>query len=430
MKKKKLILIQLNEINFNIFKNKLEKFKNLSKILKFKNTTTYSETDYELLEPWIQWVSVYTGKSASDHRIFRLGDYNYSNEQIYEFLEKNNLKVGAISPMNAFNKLKKPSYFFPDPWAKILPKGDDFNKPLLKTISKLVNNNANNKISLSSAIILLFYLVYYSKLNNFLLYIKIFFKILIGKKWNKALFLDLFLSDIHIKNLKKYNPDFSSVFLNAGAHIQHHYFLNMIGKSKLNPEWYIQNKNDPSEDLFIVYDKIIEDHLKLDQNFDFIIMTALTQTPTNQPTFYYRLKDHQKFLKKFNIKFKEILPRMTRDFTINFENKEEAKECENLLNKFTDKDKDKLFGVIDNRGVSLFVSFTYSKEIKKESKFFFENIEANIFDDLVFVAIKNGIHNHEGYLFASNSISVNKDPFHVKETYNLIKDYFFTREVH
>ena len=430
MKKKKLILIQLNEINFNIFKNKLEKFKNLSKILKFKNVTTYSETDYELLEPWIQWVSVYTGKSASDHRIFRLGDYDYSNEQIYELLEKNNLKVGAISPMNAFNKLKKPSYFFPDPWAKILPKENDFNKLLLKTISKLVNNNANNKISPTSAIILLFYLFYYAKLNNFHLYIKILFKILIGKKWNKALFLDLFLSDIHIKNLKKYNPDFSSVFLNAGAHIQHHYFLNMIGKSKLNPEWYIQNKNDPSEDLFIVYDKIVEDHLKLDQNFDFIIMTALTQTPTNQPTFYYRLKDHQKFLKKFNIKFKEILPRMTRDFTINFKNKEEAKECENVLNKFTDKDKDKLFGVIDNRGVSLFVSFTYSKEIKKESKFFFENIEINIFDDLVFVAIKNGIHHHEGYLFASNSISVNKDPFHVKETYNLIKDYFFTGEVH
>ena len=93
---KKLIFIQLNEINFDLVEKYINgtqenKYPNLTYIKNhYNNFQTFAENEYKNLEPWIQWVSVYTGKSAIDHRIFRLGDYNYSNEQIYEFLEKNN----------------------------------------------------------------------------------------------------------------------------------------------------------------------------------------------------------------------------------------------------------------------------------------------------------------------------------------------------
>ena len=42
----------------------------------------------------------------------------------------------------------------------------------------------------------------------------------------------------------KKSPDFSSVFFNAGAHIQHHYYLNSRYVENLpkNPDWYIANK--------------------------------------------------------------------------------------------------------------------------------------------------------------------------------------------
>jgi len=35
---------------------------------------TLSEEVYEHIEPWIQWVSVHTGKSYAEHKVFRLGD--------------------------------------------------------------------------------------------------------------------------------------------------------------------------------------------------------------------------------------------------------------------------------------------------------------------------------------------------------------------
>ena len=110
MLKKKLILIQLNEINFDVIRLYSHKYnfnffnkKNLDSLI-----TTASEKEYHLLEPWIQWVSVYTGLSANEHKVFRLGD-NQKNSliQIFENIEENNFEVGAICPMNAKNNLNK-----------------------------------------------------------------------------------------------------------------------------------------------------------------------------------------------------------------------------------------------------------------------------------------------------------------------------------
>ena len=82
---KKLIFIQFNEINFKLLTKYTEKynFVNLKKILKLNSINTNSEKKYELLEPWIQWLTIYTGKSADDHKIFRLGDVKFKKYKTY-----------------------------------------------------------------------------------------------------------------------------------------------------------------------------------------------------------------------------------------------------------------------------------------------------------------------------------------------------------
>ena len=65
---------------------------------------------------------------------------------------------------------------------------------------------------------------------------KLYAKFLDRMKCSWALLLDLILHDLHINLLSKNKTEFSSIFLNAGAHIQHHYFFN----SK-----YYKNKNTP-----------------------------------------------------------------------------------------------------------------------------------------------------------------------------------------
>ena len=118
----KVILLELNEINFDFVEKYLKSGEDLpafSNVLNKKIYKTSSENEYEHLEPWIQWVSAHTGKKFNEHKIFRLGDIVNSNElQIYEKLEQHGFSVGAISPMNTKNNLKNPAYFIPDPWTK------------------------------------------------------------------------------------------------------------------------------------------------------------------------------------------------------------------------------------------------------------------------------------------------------------------------
>ena len=87
---------------------------------------------YENLEPWVQWPSVHTGKTFMEHNVFRLGDFvNSNSEQFFEKVESAGFSVGAVSPMNASNKLKNPAYFIPDPWTKTPCDGSFFSKSII-----------------------------------------------------------------------------------------------------------------------------------------------------------------------------------------------------------------------------------------------------------------------------------------------------------
>ena len=112
--KKRLILIELNEINFDAVQLYIKEGRCLpgfSKLIKDGVIKTTSEKNYEELEPWIQWPSVHTGKKFDEHNIFRLGDIvNTYTPQIFEKVENQGFVVGAISPMNASNALKKPAF--------------------------------------------------------------------------------------------------------------------------------------------------------------------------------------------------------------------------------------------------------------------------------------------------------------------------------
>ena len=118
MENKSLILLEFNEVSFNYVERYVQqgKLKNFKKFIEECGISkTHSEEKYENLEPWIQWVTVHTGKNYSEHNIFRLGDKKDLNN-VWDELDKNNVSSCLISPMNAFNPNLKNSIFIPDPW--------------------------------------------------------------------------------------------------------------------------------------------------------------------------------------------------------------------------------------------------------------------------------------------------------------------------
>ena len=119
---KNLTILELNEFNQDYLfeignKYNLNSIKTLQSFYKII-TTTKDKEEHKNLDPWVQWVSVHTGKDSSEHKIFELGgskDLNY--KQIWDHLTENNISCGVFGAMNTkFNKTTSPKFFIPDPW--------------------------------------------------------------------------------------------------------------------------------------------------------------------------------------------------------------------------------------------------------------------------------------------------------------------------
>ena len=405
----RLCHIEFNEVNFDLVSQYLDKYpskrwKNIRQLVSLECVVTSSELEYENLEPWIQWASVHTGKSAAEHKVFRLGDINECpHEQVFELLESEDVSVGCISAMNAENRLENPAYFIPDPWTYSSTDGSFFSRKIYEALTQAVNDNSSGRITKKSLFYLVLALAVKTKFSNWPLYFRTIFRAFNGKKWNKALFLDLFISDLHLSYFNKYQPQFTTVFFNALAHIQHHYYFNsqFYKGTMRNPNWYIRSELDPFLDALDVYDIIIGNHFECFDRDEILTTTALRQVPFTKEMFYYRLTNHFEFLTEIGVNDFVVHPRMTRDFLIEFSTQGDCLAALKTLRSVT-IDSIPVFGLIDNRGKSLFVTLTYSKMLDNEATV---NVGNNclfqVKNRFVFVAVKNGMHDGKGYCFSS-----------------------------
>lgn len=431
---KRLIFLELNELNFDVVAGYIQRFpgrfNSIEKLMACAHIRTIAETEYEQLEPWIQWVSIHTGLSFAQHGVFRLGDIvNSKAPQFFEELEDQAFSVGSVSAINAENRLKKPAYFIPDPWTNTASDGGFWGKALSQAVAQAVNDNSQFKITYKTAFTLLIGLFRFAKLKHYTLY----FKLALGAgkmRWRKALFLDLFLHDIHLGLRTLKFPNFSTLFLNAGAHIQHHYFFSSFlvkrDSSLRNPSWYISESDDPFEDMLEIYNVIIGEYLSL-KDADVMVVTGLSQKPYDRIKYYYRLKNHSDFLKRIEIEHRTVVPRMTRDFLIEFDSHEQATTAEEKLSRIVVvSDGIRLFGEIDNRGASLFVILTYPNNINKETEIWVDGLTLFVSPFTTFVAIKNGMHRAEGFAFftAGAADFAPSNNCHVKEMHGAVLGYF------
>lgn len=425
-KNKKVILVSLNELNFKILRKYILK-KNLHcfSLINQNITSTLSETEYKKLEPWIQWVSIYYGLKADDHKVKRLGDFFKGHEEnIFQYLEKKGFKIGAISPMNLENNLNKPSYFIPDPWIDTNVDDNYWSRIMHSTVSDFVKNNVRKKVNILKYLTLFLVFIKFAKIKNYYLYLKIFFKSF-KKKWFKALFLDLLLHDLHLNKLSKNQTDFSNIFFNSLAHIQHHYFFNSIKNSEVNknPEWYINKDDDPLKDGINIFENILSDYLKLSKSYIIIIATGLSQVPYDRSKYYYRLKKHKKFFQKFNLKNFQVQELMSRDFVLKFNNNSQAEQYLNVIRNIKTINGSNVFGDISINENKLFLTLILNNKID-ESDFLISDSGEKIYliEYIDFVAIKNGMHDGEGFVYFSDRKLSQK--FEIHNLKKLIEDIF------
>lgn len=118
---------------------------------------------------------------------------------------------------------------------------------------------------------------------------------------------------------------------------------------------------------------------------------------------------------------------MTRDFLVEFPDSAQALAAQKRLSDLrVGTGTEPLFGEIDNRGDSLFVTLTYPNEIKSDTVIDNRSARTRLAQHVVFVAIKNGMHASHGYVCARGDISdhLPADGAHVKTLHGTISRFF------
>lgn len=335
---KRLLFLQLNELNFEDIaayaaQGKLPHFAELFARQGYVQTS--SESDHENVNPWIQWPTVHTGLDYADHGVFRLGDIVHtSHPHIYEVLEKHGVSVAALSPFNARNNTRKARFFVPDPWTKTTFSGSNDLRYLYDALVQITDDYAKGTVVLKAMLNLLRGALPNLRFASLLPLLHATGEYSLRKrKWWRAIVCDRVLTDTFMRHWRIDKPDFATLFLNGGAHLQHHYLFSspVYSGERRNPEWHVPADADPLLDILQCYDRIVGDLLALTKNDRLIIATALHQAAHERETYYYRLDNHVALLDAIGIRYVETYRLMTEDFVIRFENENSAKQAEAIL---------------------------------------------------------------------------------------------------
>ena len=400
--KKKLFILELNEFNLDILKKYSNKFNlpNIKKIIQFNSTKTLTNDRYlgnnnqhGYLDPWSQWVSIHTGKPSKIHKIKNLGDIpKLKFKQIWEKRKKEKFYIWG--PMNASKRnSKNVKVFFPDPWVfseKAYPTELNSLLSLIKHITK-----TRGKISKIKKIKNIIKIAL--KIKNLINYKQLFLfisnlikgNIRFGKKNLIFIIAWEYISACILINLIKNEKSFISIFfLNALAHVQHHY-------------WKKKYTTDEITYCLEFIDNILGEIFKV-KNIELIVLNGLSQKNVeDQKLCLYEQKSHEKFLKQLNINFKKIEKLMTNDAFIFFKKKKELLKCNKILSKIMHKNRRIFYTeIIDDK--KLFYKTNFIKRINYADSLIYKSTKTKFLDHFSFITLRRGIHSNRGDILSQN----------------------------
>ena len=394
---RKLLIIELNEFNTDLLRKGSNELglSNIKRMLNMKHSKTFTENlAHGELDPWVQWVSVHIGMPHSIHKITRLGELPDSNHlQLWEKLSKKNISAGIWGPMNASRSSATHCRFFlPDPWSfselafprslnkfLALPRyyAKNYIAPSLKELIKALSGTARFFLSFKMLDILK------KELFNT---IKSLIKYGINNPVLFCLF-DIYSTRAFIKYKNNYDPQFSVLFLNSIAHLQHH-------------KWETESINKLMAFCLQSIDRILGllfDELNKDESV--IIMNALSQRNTKgENHFIYRQIKPHSFLELLDINYETIEQCMTNDAHVFFSNKEERDRAFNKLVSFQ-LCGENLFYVELKGKHQLFYQIEYFKYVKEGTKFQLENKTYDFYDHFTLLIEQTGSHVPCGDIF-------------------------------
>lgn len=437
MNKKKLIAINLNEFNLNFLKYGAKKYKckNIEKFLKLKKIDTFSNDlkQDKNLDPWVQSISMNTGKRSSSHKIYNLGEKIPKKiNQIWDFLSQKKKLCAVWGTMNtSFRNNKYLKIFLPDPWNHQNKVKPEELKNFYALPREYAQNYSNFQLlsNLSNIFFLSFYLIKKLIFSNLVTLLPTCLSMFFKKGIRNYMFFFLFdIASLKVfeKLSKNYQLDFSLIFLNSLAHYQHN-------------NW---NEQSSHKYYFFFTDYILKIIFKLSESYNSMIIYNGFSQKKIDAEYMLRPKNPKSFLKNIGIKFKSIHSNMTNGAIISFYNKSNLQNAISILKTYN------IFGFIifefnpiNDNEIFIRIKIRSRNDLRlinlpkyKFKKYFFyeeksrilkKNINYKIEDfknSMVFIKTTSK-HIPKGVLFYKG-FQVKKKKIENTKIFNLIKSYF------
>jgi hypothetical protein len=340
--KRKCICLEFNELSPNLMdrfirEDKLPNFRRLrQESLVF---TTDAEERAPYLEPWIQWVTVQTGLSYEQHKVFDLGDgHKLDVPRVWDIVGEAGNRVWICGSMNACYRRPIDGYILPDPWSTgITPYPDGEFDSYYNFVRTNVQEHTRER-TVSTKADQLKFLSFMTSHGMSAGTVAVIVKQLLSERggrhrWKRAAVLDRLQFDVFASYWKKYQPQFATFFLNSTAHFQHLYWRNMAPSSFAAKPSAAEQEEYGNAVLFGYQqmDALVGKALELlDGDTTLVFLTALSQQPClnyedTGGKVFYRPEHIEDLLRFAEVEGSPVFaPVMSEQFRLHFHSEQEA----------------------------------------------------------------------------------------------------------
>jgi hypothetical protein len=402
---KRLLLIELNEFSVDLFnRGMLELYlPNIQRLLGMtaSETATDDQSEHHGLDPWVQWVCVHTGEPSSRHGVIHLGDTPAKLDcpQLWEVLSAQGLSSGIWGAMNATRgNASECRFFLPDPWTFSEPAFPDRLNDLLALPRYYSKNylDFSGWRFLGNAVRLCRYALGSGALLRLLGLTPLMLRGLARNGVNNQLlfsFFDLFSASLFVAKREQASPQFSLIFLNSIAHIQHHRWNQ--GK-RLNGDLRF---------ALLAMDRVLGIlFASRAEGEAVVVMNALSQRNVSEekPQYCYRQINPGNFLNAIGLDHDRVEQLMTNDAHVFFRSQADRDRACTVLLQANVEGK-ALFQVEPdpNAGQKLFYQVVFWDELPVITLLQINDRSIRFFDHFGIHAIRTGAHVPEGQVLST-----------------------------
>ena len=218
-----------------------------------------------------------------------------------------------------------------------------------------------------------------------------------GEMFPYILLFDYLSVQLFLQMREKNNPDFSLIFINSLAHMQHHHWDKADGRADERFHFGLHY-------LDRIFGMLFD---SLGPSDTLVVANALSQknTKDEKPWILYRQKDQKDFLKKVGVTFQEVEEHMTHDAHIFFASKEDCQRAYQKLGSAKVNDQP-LFHIetYPNEPKKLFYKIIFTDKIDETARLNIQGEAYPFFDLFQSVVQRTGKHVQTAQVLSNTSV--------------------------